>query len=94
MEKHVDTRGDGGTPNGGWSMDGESQDGAWPYCFEIRNGCPCNGTGGTPKGNTEKHVDTRRTSREDTRKHVDIRRVEIKHKVMGLGKWCGVMWIW
>ena len=40
----------------------------------------------TPQENTEKHVDTYRTSREDTRKHVDTRRVEIKHKVMGRGK--------
>ena len=75
-----------------------------------------------PQGNTEKHVDTHRMSREvtgkhvdtcriagrstrrctsvggmskeNTEKHVDTCRVEIKHKVMGLGKWRGVMWIW
>ena len=50
--------------------------------------------GGMSKENTEKHVDTCRTSREDTRKCVDTRGVEIQHKVMGLGKWRGVMWIW
>ena len=54
----------------------------------------CTGVGGMSKENTEKHVDTCRTSREDTRKHVDTCGVEIKHKVMGLGKWRGVMWIW
>ena len=40
----------------------------------------------TPQENTEKHVDTCRTSREDTQKHVDTHGVEIKHKVMGRGK--------
>ena len=68
-------------------MDGESQDGAWPYCFEIQNGCPCDGTGGTPKGSTEKHVDTRGTLREDTRKHVDTCRMAGRstRRCMGAG---------